>query len=141
MVFEHGKQNLKGSEHPGFVRKIYTKSKFDRISSSGLWEDKWKDMPKICRLSTDKGITESEDKVVIFYWNDNSEKMTCKVSSNFDYSKEVSLNKSGWTYDIISAQDYMEFNCNVQKDDLNFDFTKVVTKENIKKLNTRFLLK
>ncbi len=141
MVFEKNLSKLIGTEYPGFVRKVYTKSHFDRISSSGFWENKWTDMPKICRVTRDKGKSDSQDELVIFYWNDSADKMICDVKTNFGYRKNATYNMGTWSYDIIQVKDNMKFECEVIRDGVKHSFNQIVDKKDVSNLNTRFLFK
>lgn len=141
MVFETNLNKAIGTEYPGFVREFFTKSHFDRISSSGLWENKWSDMPKICRITRDHGKTEDENEIMLFYWNENSENMKVEVTTDFGYSKEILLNRRCWSYDVIKVQDSMNFDCLIDNDGKKHNYKLNVRRGHLQELNTRFLFK
>lgn len=140
-VFEKNKKNAVGSEYQGKVRDLFSKSFFDRISSSGLWEDKWLDMPKICKISKDNGLSVESDEIMLFYWNHDCESMEYKVLNNLGYKKEGSLNKDAWFFDIVKVNDDIQFDCTVNRDGKVHQFKQIVNKTNIPKLTNRFLHK
>lgn len=143
MVFEKNLKDFLGSEYPGKVREFFPNSHFDRISSSGLWENKWLDMPKICKISKDNGKTELDDEILLFYWNDNSDLMEYKVTSNFGYQKEGTLFKHSWFFETFKVEDEkeLEFTCVIKRDNDLHEFKQTINKTNIFKLTNRFLLK
>lgn len=141
MVFESNLNKGIGTEHPDSVRRFFSNSEFDRISSSGNWEHKWRDMPRICRISKDKGVTDSSDEIVVFYWNNDADLMKLKVSTNFGYSKEIELNRGVWSLDTVEVIDDMEFNCIVERDGIKHKFSQTIKNKNVLELNTRFLFK
>jgi len=141
MVFEINLEKFVGTEYPEHVRKTFSKSQFDRISSSGDWEHKWRDMPRICKVSRDKGVTDSQDEIIVFYWNNDADSMKLEVSSNFEYTKEIKLNRGVWTFDTLKLIDDMQFNCIVERDGVKHEFSQSIKNKNISDLNTRFLFK
>jgi hypothetical protein len=71
MIFQYNSnENVFGKIYEGPIRNKFTKSQFDRISSSGEWTDKWKDIPKICKLDIGQGHKTDPNKLVIFYLNE-----------------------------------------------------------------------
>lgn len=142
MAFNKNITDCTGSEHPGWVRDFFPKSYFDRVSSSGLWEDKWIDMPKFCKISRDNGQTELDDEILLFYWNENSEFMEFDVSTNFGYKKQGTLPKKAWFFETIKLDEEkkdLEFNCIIKRDDGVHEFKQTINKTNIAKLTNRFL--
>lgn len=141
MVFEKNLKKLNGTEFHENVRNLFGNSYFDRISSSGFWENKWTDMPKICRVSRDNGLSESEEEIVVFYWNNDADLMKLKVSTNFGYKKDIQLNRGVWTFDVLQLSDDMKFDCTVERDDNFHSFKQTIEDKDLSNLNTRFLIK
>lgn len=141
MVFELKIKELNGSEYSGLVRDRYPKSNFDRISSSGFWENRWADVPTISRISRDGGVTESYREILLFYRNNEMDSLYYKVTTNFGYFKEGTLNKNCWLYDVIPLEGELEFDCYSEQNGKKHSFKKKVTKNNLLELNTRFLFK
>lgn len=141
MSLELNLKKFDGIEYQTPVREIFKSSYFDRISSSGAWEDKWLEVPKFCKLSRDCGKSEQDDEILIFYWNNDSEIMKYEVKSDFGYEKTGSLNKHTWFYDIIKVPETMNFECLVERDNQKHYFNKTIKKQELIELNTRFLLK
>lgn len=139
MVFELKIKELVGSEYSGVMRDLYPKSHFDRISSSGIWEDRWRDVPAICRVSYDNGVTEKDDELLLFYRNNDLDSLYFKVETNVGYEKEGTLQKNHWTIEKIKFDDEIEFNCYSEQNGKKYFSKKTITKENILKLNYRFL--
>lgn len=141
MVFEINLNKMIGTEYHGFVRTQYPKSDFDRISSSGFWEDKWLDVPKICRVTRDKGLTDEKNEIIIFYKNGDSDLMHYDVKTNFDYNRVGSLKRHTWFFDTLIVQGEMKFQCHSEKDGKKHYYEKTITIDTIPELNTRFLFK
>lgn len=141
MFFQSNINQYSGSEYDGLVRDRFPKSSFDRINSSGLWEDRWKDVPAICRVSYDNGLTEKDDELILFYRNNDLDSLSFKVETNFGYQKEGTLEKNHWFYEKISLTDDFEFTCLSIQNNKKHIFSKKVSKKDILKLNHRFLLK
>lgn len=141
MVFEVNLKKFKGTEHHGFVRETFKKSFFDRISSSGFWENKWMDMPRICRVTRDGGMTDRDDEIVLFYWNNDADSMVINVETNFGYQKEMTLDRTAWSYEHVKLEGNMKFNCTVIRDGVVNRFEKEVNKNNVLELDNRFLYK
>lgn len=140
-IFDINVGSLVGSEYPGFVRERFPQSKFDRVSSSGFWENKWTDMPKICCITRDNGKTHETTQILIFYWNNDCEKMKVSVNTNFGYEKEITLNKYLWSYDLLEVKESMEFHCNVDRDGKKHYFNVKLNPEDVIKLNCRFMFR
>jgi hypothetical protein len=51
-------------------RNKYSNTKFDLINNPGGWVDKWKNIPKICKIKQD--VNEITNKIGLFYWNDDA---------------------------------------------------------------------
>ena len=80
--------NCVGIIYDGITRNKFPNSQFDRISSSGEWTDKWKDIPKICKLDVDNGHKLDPSKVVIFYLNKDYEFAEVEVVGTNNYYKK-----------------------------------------------------
>jgi hypothetical protein len=142
--YQKQKYHFEGINYPGSVRDRYPNTKFDLINNPGEWVDKWKNIPKICKiiLSQDdkKEIT---NKVGLFYWNseDNLE-IECRVinlEGKEIYYKNISLNPSTWFYDELNLEgEYTIINKNIRNGIVE-EFTNKISPQNVLELNTRFI--
>jgi len=140
MVFETKMKKTVGTEYPGLVRDRFPKSSFDRISSSGLWENRWLDVPAICRISRDNGKTESPDELLLFYRNNDLDFLSFDVKTNFGYKREGKLSRNHWSYEILPVNGDMVFDCLSVQNNKKHHFQKTVNKKNLIELNNRFLI-
>ena len=145
-IFYYQKQKypFKGINYPGSVRDQYPNSKFDLINNPGGWVDKWKNIPKACKILLHKDDKkELTNKVGLFYWNeeDNLE-VECKVinlEGKEIYHKNISLSPFTWCYDELDLEkEYIIFNKNTRNGVVE-EFTNKVSPQNILELNTRFI--
>lgn len=142
MVFRYNtKEDKTGIIYEGQVREKFKKSKFDRLSSSGEWTDKWKDIPKICKLDVGGGHQPDKTKIVIFYYNSDYDTCEVEVVGNKNYYNKIILNKNCWTYQIIDRQDNMVFMSKVTHSNGVNVYVKKVNNENYDKLTNRFIKK
>lgn len=139
MVFETTMKNFQGSEYEGLVRDRFNKSSFDRISSSGVWENRWLDVPTICRISRDKGLTESPNEILLFYRNNDLDSLYFKVTTDFGYGKEGKIPKNHWFYETIIVDKEIEFECSSIQNNKKHNYTIKINRDNIIKLNNRFI--
>lgn len=131
----------KGKIYSDFVRLKFSKSNFDRISSSGLWSDKWKNVPKICRLDVNNGFHPDESKLVIFYLNKDYDSIEVETICNKDYYKKITLGMDGWYYDVIDRESDMVFMSKITHGKETNTFVTYVNNETYDKLNCRFIIK
>lgn len=142
MVFKYNQnENVVGIMCEGNVRRKFKHSNFDRISSSGEWTDKWKDIPKICKLDIDNGHKLDNTKLVIFYLNADYETADVEIVGNCGYYRKKQLNRNCWSYDIIPRIEDMVFMSKVTHKDGVDVYVKKVDNENFDKLTNRFILK
>ena len=126
------------------VRKLYNKTQFDILNSPSYWTQKWDNIPKICKVSYDKGKTEVTNEIVIFFWNDKEEDLEINTiirNSNKEivYSKQINLKQRYWNLDKIPfTEELFITNYNTRKGETEiYDFS--VKPEELKDLPTRFL--
>lgn len=142
MVFKYNhNENIRGKIYEGNVRKKFRESKFDRISSSGEWTDKWKDIPKICKLDIDNGHKLDKDRIVIFFYNADYELANIEIVGDCGYYRNHVLVKNTWVYDIIHRKDKMVFMSKITHENGVDVYTKIVDNDNFDKLTNRFILK
>ena len=143
MVFESNKnKNAQGTIYNGFSRHRFLNSKFDRLSSSGIWTDKWKHIPKICKLDNNNGHKTVEDKIAIFYLNMDYNFVEIDCISNKNYYKNVKLTKGSWCYDIVDRQPNMVFMSKMTFDSkTETNIMTVTDDESFNKLNCRLIQK
>lgn len=130
---------LKGVEYNTEIRKLYPKTKFDTLNGPGLWAEKWKNIPKISRVSYDNGLTESKDEIAIFFWNDKSSVLNIKtIISNQEeilYDNSFNLDSNCWVLDKIKID--KDILIKTTNDDESYEY--VVKVNEINKLPTRFI--
>jgi hypothetical protein len=142
MVFQYNSnKNVVGKIYEGPIRNEFTKSQFDRISSSGEWTDKWKDIPKICKLDVGQGLKLEPTKLVIFFLNVDYDMVEVDVVSNTGYYKHVKLDRGSWSYEIIDRTDNMIFMSKVTHKDGSNVYLKKINDDNFELIKDRFILK
>lgn len=141
LEFQKLKNIPKGITYQGSLREMFPESKFDVVSSGGIWPDKWKTMPRLCRISPDNGLTELEDKIIIFYWNSLSEKMEIDVKTNFGYEKKLIINGNEWAYDVVDLNEDLVFESKVSTDNNIYNCYQSINKNESSKLTNRFVIK
>lgn len=140
MTFDTNKKvNNLGTVYDGYTRHRFLKSKFDRISSSGLWTDKWKDIPKICKFDNGGGHNLVKDKIVIFYLNMDYDYVEIDCISNKNYYRKVTLTRNSWCYDILDRQSDMVFMSKMTYGSEIKTTIMSVTDESYPKLNCRLI--
>lgn len=143
-IIEYQKKHIElphGECYPINIREIFPKTKFDKISGGTIWSNRWKNMPRICKISPDNGKTELTDKLVVFYWNRDYEKMTIKVKTNINYEKEITLPRDVWSYDIIDFNETIYFNSIVITDVSAYRCEEIVSPDKISAMTNRFVFK
>jgi hypothetical protein len=136
--------SFKGINHPGSVRDRYSKSKFDLVNNPGGWVNKWKNMPKICKVLLHKNDEkELTNKFGLFYWNEEDRlEINCKVINLLGeeiYSKDITLDPFTWAYDELDLEgEYTIINKNTRNGIIE-EFTNKVSSNNILDFNTRFI--
>jgi hypothetical protein len=143
IYWQKQKTLLEGINHPGSVRDKYPNTKFDLINNPGGWVDKWKNIPKICKIKTN--TSEVINKIGLFYWNDEDNlEVECKIinlEGKEIYNKNISLNPFTWFYDELDLEgEYTIINKNI-RNGLIEEFTNKISLHNISELNTRLIKK
>lgn len=142
MVFVYNtSDDMKGKINEGFIREKFTKSNFDRISSSGEWTDKWKDIPKVCKVDINGGHQPDDDRLIVFYLNKDYDKVNVEVVGTNGYYKNVTINNGSWMYDIINRSDNMVFMSKVTHNNGSETYVKKINNENYSSIRDRFILK
>lgn len=140
MTFESNlKKCLEGVIYLDKTRTRFPKSEFDRLSSSGVWTDKWKDIPKISRLDISEGRQEDKTKLVIFYLNMDYDSVDVEVISNKGYHRKIILKRGMWYYDIVERDDEMVFMSHMKYNEKNHTVVTYVNNDTFDKLNCRFI--
>lgn len=143
-ILEYQKKNSgipKGECYTGNMRDMFPKTKFDKISGGSIWSNRWRIMPRICKVSPDNGVTELSDKLVIFYWNQGNETMTIKVSTDGYYGKEITLPNDVWIYDILDFNKKICFNSTITTENETYTCEQVFSPEDIPTMNNRFVFR
>jgi len=130
-----------GESCSGSMREMFPKTKFDKISGGSIWSNRWRTMPRICKISPDNGVTEFTDKLLIFYWNKDHEKMTIKVKTNINYEKEIFLTNDTWSYDIIDFNEIIHFNSTITTELETYRCEQIISPNDLSIMNSRFVFK
>jgi len=99
-------KSLEGIIYETSVRKLYPNTQFDVLNSPSYWTKKWDNIPKICRVSYDKGKSEVSNELTVFFWNDKEGDLEINtIIRNFNkeivYSKQITLKSRYWSIDKI----------------------------------------
>jgi hypothetical protein len=142
MVFKYNmNENTKGKIYEGQMIDKFNKSQIDRLSSSGNWTDKWKDIPKICKLDVGGGHKTDPNKLVVFYLNKDYDTAEIEIVGTNGYYKQTTINRGCWEYNIIDRTDNMVFISKVTHKDGTNTYIKKINNENFDSINNRFILK
>ena len=142
MVFKYNmNKNTKGKIYEGQMIHKFNKSQIDRLSSSGNWTNKWKDIPKICKLDVDNGNKPDPNKLVVFYLNKDYDTAEIEIVGTNGYYRQTTINRGCWTYNIIDRTDNMVFISKVTHKDGTNTYIKKINNENFNSINDRFILK
>jgi hypothetical protein len=136
--------NLQGLTYDIPIKKWYPKSQFDVINSPGFWTKKWKNMPKVCRISYDKGKSESTDEYILFYWNEKEDplKIKCEVTDtegNIVHEKELYLEHRHWIYETFPLTEELTITNWNTYNGITECCKTIVSPKTIKELPTRFV--
>ena len=144
IYYQNKLYNLNGTNYPGKVRERYPNTEFDMINNPGGWTEKWQNIPKPCKISPNKHSDELNDKLGLFYWNEDENPLEIDskildINGNKVYSKQILLNPNTWLYDEVEINtDLTLLNTNI-KDGKKIEYTTLITQDNILDLNTRFI--
>jgi hypothetical protein len=129
------------------IRMKYPKTKFDVVSSPGEWKNKWYEIPKLCKVRSFDGQTKHENKLGIFFFNDDFEKVLVDTKL-FNKDNEIIYNKNHqyerrvWSYDVIEFKGYVRMESRyLDENGKEHIYTREVTSENINQLHCRMLVK
>ncbi len=142
--YKHQFEELKGIIYDTPIRSLYPNSQFDVLNSPSYWTQKWNNIPKVCRVSYDKGKTEVNNEVALFFYNDKESnlKTHCKIidkEGNVIYENNLILGHRHWAIDKLTITEELTIvNVNI-KNGITTQYTSVITPKTIKDLPTRFL--
>lgn len=139
-------KNLIGKEYNIELRKFLPKSKFDLLNSPGQWTEKWKDIPKISRISIDNGLSEVSNQIILFYYNNDYKDIEVKLEITEGdvilHNENIYMSNKSWYYfgwnvgkEIVIKSTIIENNKEIMS------FNKIINQDNIKDLNTRVIFK
>lgn len=138
------KNQLNGLIYPISVRKLYSKTQFDVLNSPSYWTQKWDNIPKICRVSYDKGKSEVSNELVVFFWNDKEGDLEINTTirniyKEIIYYKQIVLKSRYWSIDKISFnEELFVTNYNTRNGETEiYEFS--IKPEELINLPTRFL--
>ena len=137
---------LNGVQYEIELSKMYFKSKFDLLNSPGEWTEKWKDIPKVSRISNDNGISEVEGEVVFFYFNQDYGDIQVHVKifekDNKVFDNIIDMKKNSWYYFNYKIESQIEVESTILENGKEKNkFTKIVERNKIKKLTNRIVFK
>jgi hypothetical protein len=142
VILEYQKSQNKipnGECYSGNMREMFPKTKFDKISGGEIWTNRWKTVPRICKISPDNGETELKDKIIVFYWNRDYDTMTINLKSSTNYEKEITLPNDVWAYDILDLNETIYFDSIVTTETETYHCKQVASPENLSEINNRFV--
>jgi len=141
--YQQREKNIEGICYEGFWYDLFPKTQFDIINGAGGWADKWKSIPKVCRISYNEHEDHVTNEFCLFYWNDNEDVLEIKTKI---YDKEEII------YDFSINLNHKHFY--LEKFPLNSDlriektniyngtvetYIENISPENVGKFSTRFL--
>jgi hypothetical protein len=142
---------LIGTKYHTQVRKMFSKSKFDVISSPGEWGDAWNVNPKICKvgyLNPDMAFAPNE--MILFFWgNDKEAPIRCiaeivNSQGETTYHKDITMNTNMWYFDKFRIEEAVTVKIKSIHKDFEVNVEKVVKPEDLEKYGSiapRFLYK
>jgi len=140
----HSTHNLQGITYNTPIKLLYPNSQFDVINSPSYWTQKWDNIPKVCRVSYDKGETEEDNEIALFFWNDKESdlEVNCTITNiNGDiiYNNNLTLGSRHWFLaQLVVSEDLQVTNINT-RDNNTIKYEFLITQETIKDSPTRFL--
>jgi hypothetical protein len=135
------KNLVNGLVYSTYIRDMFPKTEFDKISGGEIWSNRWRTVPKVCKISPDNGISELGDKIVIFYWNRDFQKMSINLTSNVGYEKNITLENDVWAYDVLDLNDTITFHSQIVTEKETYVCEQTVSPEKLSVLNNRFVFK
>jgi len=139
-------KNIIGKEYNIELRKFLPKSKFDLLNSPGHWTEKWKDIPKIARISNDNGASEVPNQIMLFYYNNDYKDIKVNVEIKEGdiilHNESINMNHRSWYYFGWNVGSEITIKSTITENNKEvMSFTKTINQENIKDLNTRIVFK
>jgi len=129
--------------YEGFWYDLFPKTQFDIINGAGGWADKWKSIPKICKVSYNEHEDHIKNEFVLFYWNDKEEPMNISVKvydqENIIHENSVTLNQNHYHLSKFPLEKELRIEKTNIYNGTEETFVEIVSPENISKFNTRFL--
>lgn len=136
-------KNIEGICYEGFWYDLFPKTQFDIINGAGGWADKWKSIPKICKVSYNEHEDHIKNEFVLFYWNDKEEPMNISVKvydqENIIHENSVTLNQNHYHLSKFPLEKELRIEKTNIYNGTEETFVEIVSPENISKFNTRFL--
>jgi hypothetical protein len=149
-VIEHIRKSVElgGIEYYIKVDQMFPRTKFDTISSPGLWTTTWDEIPKICRAgnkSTDEHCKDNE--IVVFYvakgkYEENREmvhtwcRITKESTGETIYEKDIAVKPGMWIFDHLFIHEPVIINI---KTDKGFEKETRLSPNDIKQIDPRFV--
>lgn len=146
LEYQKVKNDYFGLMYEGNLRDKYVKTNFDIINSPGGWTEKWKDLPKICKISYDGGKTEKPNEVILFYYNNDYESVLVNSKICVDEidieEKNIRLDKGSWFYLHKTFNEKIRIiSENISDCGENRKYDKTITKDEINNLKCRMIFK
>jgi len=123
---------------------LYSSSQFDVLNSPSYWTQKWDNIPKVCRVSYDKGVSEIDNEISLFFFNDKESDLdvNCTITTkqgDIFYQNNLTLGHRHWSLSkLIIREELIVTNINT-RNGITTEYKSVITPNTIKDLPTRFL--
>jgi hypothetical protein len=140
--------DLKGTEYHIKMNEMFPRSRFDAISSPGLWTNTWDEIPKICRAGTKSGDEHAKDNEIVVYYiakgkyeEENKKVRTwCRIRKESTgetiYDKDVTVKPGMWVFDQLFIHEPVIINIQT---DHGFKKEYTLRPEDIKRIDPRFV--
>jgi len=134
---------IKGSDFPVAIAKLFPNSKFDTINSPSEWSTSWDVIPKLCKLSYPE-VGEKYDRVGLFYWNGKNSSVIsdCTVvdeNNKVIFHKVHQVHPNCWVFEEIAACDKMVAGMTTECEGQIFGNAQTLQRDEIPSLSTRFV--
>lgn len=143
LEYQNQKLPLSGIHYEGHWHEKFPKTQFDIINGAGGWTEKWKNIPKVCKVSYSAEEDYIPNEYILFYWNDKelNLEVSVKVYDQDELIHDFSINLSPNCYYLEKFP--LNNELRIEKTNIyngtTETYTEIVSPENIGKFNTRFL--
>ena len=137
-------EELKGIIYDTPIKTLYPSSQFDVLNSPSYWTQKWDNIPKVCRVSYDKGETEVDNEISLFFFNDKKSDLNvnCIITNkqgDIFYQNNLTLGHRHWSLSkLIIREELIVTNINT-RNGITTKYESTISLDNVRDLPTRFL--